>query len=162
MCENKAAPAAPKDGLHQKLIVPPERRQRLVIFVELLKLPFIPLNTCQPEFQGAHEVPEGRVLAGPGSSQAPYFLHLAGSHRALRLGRFPLWRCLGRVMLQSCEWESLPTPSPQCRVEEGAAVEMSSPWRELVWVGTGLGGNWPLASVPCPASSSPHHPLLAL
>lgn len=56
----------------------------------LLKLPLIPLNTCKPEFQGAHEAPEGRVLAAPSFSPAPYFLYLAGSHRALRLGRFPL------------------------------------------------------------------------
>lgn len=58
--------------------------------MELLKLPSIPLNTCKPESQGAHGVPEGRVLAAPASSPAPYFLHLARSHRALRLGTFPL------------------------------------------------------------------------
>lgn len=60
------------------------------VFMELLKLPSIPLNTCKPESQGAHGVPEGRVLAAPASSPAPYFLHLARSHRALRLGTFPL------------------------------------------------------------------------
>jgi hypothetical protein len=66
MCENKPAPAAPNDQVYQKLIVPPEKKKAAGgIFMELLKPPFKPLTTSQPEFQGTHQVPGSPRLQPP-------------------------------------------------------------------------------------------------
>lgn len=103
MCENKPAPAAPNDQVYQKLIVPPEKEAADGVFMELLKLPFKPLNTSKPEFQGTHEVPGSPRLQPPLGMKA----------WALGSGRLPLWRLLAAEPLGSAASGSPSPPLPQ-------------------------------------------------